>query len=199
MFCSHCGASNPDGAAFCQYCGNSLGGASTPLPSSTMPAPMPPPVGWGTGAPVPAPPPPRRRGVGRTVLIIVVVFVVILLVFGIIAYLTAPSSATVEVTGINFQSPDNACGLDGAVDSSYYNTTAGNSFTLSYDLTGPNATSGNGTLACSIQTINTTTAGFSITDANVPLSIPANTTQIFTFTVNPPNSAWTGTLTVVLT
>jgi hypothetical protein len=163
---------------------------------------MPPPIGWGSGAPmVSAPPPPRRRGLGHTVLVIIVVFIAILLVFGVVAYLLvpAPSSAIVEVTGINFQSPDNACGLNGAVDTSDYNTTAGVSFTLSYTLSGPNATSGGGTTACTISTVSTTTSGFSISGANVPLSIPANSSQVFSFTVNPPGTAWTGTLTIVLT
>ena len=198
MFCSHCGASNPDGAAFCQYCGSSLSSVSAPLPSSSAPPLAPPPTGWGMGAPVPAPPP-RRRGLGRTILIVLVVLVVVILVAGVISYLLAPSPPNVEIAGVNFQSPDNACGLNGAFDSGYYNTTAGTSITLSYDLTGPNSTSGNGTLACMIFTVTTTTPGFSISGANVPLSVPANATQIFTFTVNPPGNAWTGTLTVVVT
>lgn len=199
MFCPHCGASNPDGAAFCQYCGNSLSTPSAPLPSMTPPPPVPTP-GWGMGGPgAPPPPPPRRRSAGRTILIILVVLIVVILIAGVISYLLAPSPATVEIVGINFQSPDNACGLNGAVDPTYYNTTAGTSITLSYDLTGPNSTTGSGTVACAISSVTTTTAGFSISGADVPLSVPANTTQVFTFTVNPPNSAWTGTLTVVLT
>jgi len=30
MFCSHCGAENPEGAKFCSKCGNRLGAAATP-------------------------------------------------------------------------------------------------------------------------------------------------------------------------
>ncbi|UCD22661.1 MAG: zinc-ribbon domain-containing protein [Chloroflexota bacterium] len=30
MFCSHCGAENPDDAKFCSKCGNRLGAAATP-------------------------------------------------------------------------------------------------------------------------------------------------------------------------
>jgi len=133
------------------------------------------------------------------VLIVLVVFVVLILVAGVVSYLLIPAPASVEITGVNFQSPDNACGLEGATDTSWYNTTTGTSFVLSYLISGPNATSWNGTLACEISSINTTTAGFSITGANVPLSIPANSTQTLAFTVNPPGSAFTGVLTLVLT
>ena len=138
-------------------------------------------------------------------LIIIVVFVVILLVFGVIAYFLAPAPASgpaVTVTGINFTSPDNACGLNGAVDPTWYNTTAGQSFSLSYDISGnvTGVVSGvNTTGPCEIHTISTTTAGFSITGANVPLAVPANATQLLGFTVNPPSSAFTGVLTLVLT
>jgi hypothetical protein len=136
---------------------------------------------------------------GRVVLIILVVFVVLILVAGVVSYFLLPSPANVEITGVNFQSPDDACGLDGATDTSWYNTSAGTSFVLSYLIGGPNASSGTGTVACQITSVNTTTAGFSITGANVPLPIPANTTQTLAFTVNPPGSAFTGVLTLVLT
>jgi hypothetical protein len=126
------------------------------------------------------------------------VFVVIILVVGVVAYLFIPAPASVEITGINFQSPDDACGLDGAVDPSYYNVTAGQSFSLSYELSGNNTTSG-GTAACEVNSVSTSTSGFSISDANVPLAIPENSTQILSFTVNPPGSSFTGVLTLILT
>lgn len=132
-------------------------------------------------------------------LIVLVIFVVLILVAGVVYYLLAPAPANVEITGVNFQSPDNACGLNGAVDPSWYNTTTGTSLVLSYEIGGPNATSWTGTLPCTIASVNTTTAGFSITGANTPLHIPANATQILSFTVNPPGSAFTGALTLVLT
>jgi hypothetical protein len=139
------------------------------------------------------------------VLTIIVVFVVILLVFGVIAYLFAPASTSgpaVTVTGINFTSSDNACGLNGAVDPTWYNTTAGEAFSLSYSISGNvtgNVSGVNTTAPCQITTISTTTPGFSISGANVPLAVPANATQLLGFTVNPPNSAFTGVLTLVLT
>lgn len=204
MICAHCGGSNPDSAGFCQYCGNPLtGSAPSPLPSVTPPPP-PPPMGWsGTGAG--GPPPPRRRTLGRTLLIILVVFVVAILVVGVVSYLLVPSPANVTVTGINFQSPDNACGLNGATDPNWYNTTTGSSFELSYYISGVNVTyniSGhpvNGTAACEISSVSTTTSGFSISGANVPLAIAANSTESLSFTVNPPGSAFTGVMTIVIT
>jgi len=200
MFCSHCGGSNPNGAAFCQYCGSPLAAAGgAPLPSSVTAPPPPPPAWGGPGPGGMQPPPPRRRGLGRTVLIIIVTFVVLILVLGVVAYFLFPAPAGVEITGVNFQSVDNACGLNGAVDTSWYNTTAGQSFGLSYDITGPNATAGNGTLACTISSVMTTTPGFSITGADTPLSIAANSSQILSFTVNPPGTAYTGALTLTLT
>ena len=204
MFCSHCGGSNPDGAVFCQYCGSSLTpSSSAPLPSMTPPPPPPPPPGWGPRGQ--GGPPPRRSSAGRTLLTIIVVFVVILLVFGVISYLLAPASSSgpaVTITGVNFTSPDNACGLNGAIDPSWYNTSAGQSFPLSYDISGNvtgNVSGVNTTAPCEIYTLTTTTPGFNITDANVPLYIAANTTQILGFTVNPPNAAFSGVLTLVLT
>lgn len=203
MFCAHCGGSNPDTAAFCQYCGSPLG-TTAPLPSLTPPPP--PPTAWGTPGPgSPPPPPPRRRSLGRTVLIVLVIFVVIILVAGVVSYLLAPPAANVTITGVNFQSPDNACGLNGAIDPTWYNTTVGSSIVLSYDITGANVTytihnaTVNGTAACQIATVSTTTSGFSISGANVPLPIAANTTQILSFTVNPPGSGFTGVLTLVIT
>jgi len=200
MFCAHCGGSNPDGAVYCQFCGSTLTATSAPLPSSFAPppppTPSPPSAPWGAGAPAPAGR--RRGGVGRTVLFVLVIVVVIILVVGVVSYFLIPTAANVEITGVNFQSPDNVCGLDGAYDSAYYNATAGQSFTLEYDISGNNTTSG-GTAACEITSVSTPTAGFSISGANVPLAIPANSTQLLSFTVNPPGSAFTGVLTLVLT
>ena len=153
----------------------------------------------------PPPPPPRRRGLGNTIVVIVVVFVVILLVFGVIAYLLVPapsSGPAVTITGVNFFSPDNVCGLNGAIDPTWYNQTAGQSFPLSYEVSGNvtgNVSGINTTAPCVIDTLSTSTPGFNITDANVPLTIAANTTELLGFTVDPPNSAYSGVLTLVLT
>ncbi len=63
MFCTRCGASNPDDARFCQKCGAPI--AASALPASPGPsAPPPPPLAPAWSAPPPpapawsAPPPP---------------------------------------------------------------------------------------------------------------------------------------------
>ena len=105
------------------------------------------------------------------------------------AFFFAPQ---VEVTGINFASPDNACGLDGATDDGF-NATPGDSFQLTYSI--PN----NSSALCTISAVTTSTPGFSISGANVPLAIPANGSQLLSFSVNLPNSAYVGILTLVIT
>jgi uncharacterized membrane protein len=37
MFCTHCGAENPEGANFCSKCGNRLGAAATPTEDAAKP------------------------------------------------------------------------------------------------------------------------------------------------------------------
>lgn len=128
--------------------------------------------------------------------VVVVVFVV-LLVGGVLAFfLSAPPA--IDVTGINFVSPDNACGLDGATDYGF-NGTAGQSLEFTYQLY--NGLPNNATTPCTIANITTTTPGFSVTGANTPLTIPAgvNSTQVFSFQVNFPSNAYTGVLTLVIT
>jgi len=155
----------------------------------------PPPPAWGT-PPYMGPPPvaPRRRVWLWVLVAIVVIFLVIP-----IAFLSfAPTAPSVVVTGINFQSPDNACGLDGATDYGF-NASTSQTVSFTYAIYGPNATSGNGTLACQIMGVATSTPGFSVTGANVPLSIPANATQDLSYNVITPGSSYTGVLTIVVT
>lgn len=118
---------------------------------------------------------------------VVAVVIVALLLIGTL--LPGPS---ISVTGINFVSSDNACGLNGATDYGF-NGTAGGNLELTYSLFN------NATTTCTISNITTSTAGFSITGANTPLSIPANGTQLFSFQINFPNNSYTGVLTLVLT
>jgi len=201
MFCSHCGASNPDNASYCQYCGNTLGGPAGggPLPSGVPPSAPPsmPPMAAPTGYGAPPPAPRRRRSLARTILIILVVVVVVILVLGVVAYFLIPPAPSVTITVINFQSSDNVCGLNGATSQGY---TANTSETdqLSFGITGNNTTGG-GTAACTIHTISTSTPGFSISGANVPLAIPANQTENLVFDLTVPSSGYNGNVTLVLT
>lgn len=210
QYCPKCGASNPPSAAFCQYCGNALPSApAAPLASAGMSGPPPsnaPPWGapaygaapyGGAAYPPAAPPPPPRR---RLLLWIIVGFVVLILVVGAILIATAPPAVTynVVVTGINFASPDNVCDLAGATGEGF-NATTNSSVELSFYVSGPNDTSGSGTMACNITTIEADTAGFTVSGANVPLNIPANASPLLSFDVETPVDPFTGVLTLVLT
>ncbi len=142
----------------------------------------------------PTAPGPRRP---RMVQVAAVVVAVILVV-GVIVFLLPPApGASVTVTGIAVSSPDDACGLNGATDDGF-NATVGQSIQFTYDISG-NSTISGGTAACTIESVSTTTPGFSVTGANVPLSIPANSIQQLSFTMNLPGSAYTGVLTLVIT
>ena len=132
--------------------------------------------------------------------IILVIFVVAILVLGVLADLLLPvssSSSNVIVTGINFYSADDACGLNGATDTGF-NASTNQSIEFTYSISGNNTTSG-GTAPCEIENIGTTTAGFTVTGANTPLVVPANSSVDFSFAVNTPPDPYTGVLTLVLT
>lgn len=101
------------------------------------------------------------------------------------------------VTGIDYQSPNDVCGLAGATDTGF-NASEGQVVEFEYEVAG-NSTSNGGTAACTISAITATTPGFSISGANVPLLIPANATENFWFNVTCPSSPYTGILTIVLT
>jgi len=171
--------------------------SSAPLPPATPPPP--PPGGWGPspygGGPIGGPP---RRSRARTVLIVVAVVVVVLLVIGVAAYLLLPAAPpAINVTGINFQSPDDACGLNGATDTGF-TANESQAMEFTYQISGNNTTNG-GTAACTIHTVSTSTPGFSVSGANVPLSIPVNSSQLLSFSVTMPSSSYTGVLTLVMT
>jgi hypothetical protein len=150
-----------------------------------------PPAG---GSYYPPPGPPRRA---RPIVVVFVVILVIILVLAVVSLTFAPGNSGIQVTGINFDSPDNACGLDGATDYGF-NASTSQAIEFSYAISGNNTTSG-GTAACAINSINTTTPGFSVTGANVPLQIPANSSPTLSFQLNTPGSPYTGVLTFVLT
>jgi hypothetical protein len=214
-YCPQCGAPSSPSAAFCQYCGTALPPVpSSPLPSSGASGVSPPPPAWSTpppagpaytappyGAPVyGAPPyatPPPARPKRRLWLWIIVGFVVFFLVIAAVGYLLLPSAPAINVTEITFASSDDACGLE---NSAWEGFTANESQSLylGFNLTGP-ANSSGGTLACKITTVNSTTTGFSVSGANVPLTIPANTNETLEFNVTCPSSPFNGALTVSVT
>ncbi len=126
------------------------------------------------------------------------ILIVVVIIISVLAYIFVPvSSPNVEVTEFVIASPDNVCGLDGATASGF-NATPGGSLGLSFNVTGA-PTSDGGTAACTIETISTSTSGFSVSQANVPLVIPANATEILAFTLGIPSSSYTGNVTLVMT
>jgi len=131
------------------------------------------------------------------VLLVVAVVIVVLLLIGVVGYLLAPPAANVNVTAINFYAADDVCGLDGAT-SDGFNASTGSSVELSFSISGNNTTN-NGTAACEIETLTTSTAGFSVSGANVPLQVPVNSSPVLSFSVSVPSSSYTGVLTLVLT
>lgn len=200
VFCTHCGAANPAGASFCQFCGSAI----TPSPAAPLPtagAPAAPPAGWGGpayGAPgsgAAGYPPPPRRSRARTIVIVLAVIVVVILVLGVVSYLLLPSATyAINVTGINIFSSDDTCGLNGETATGFSANTS-QAYPITFQITGNNTTNG-GTAACSISSVSTSTPGFSITGANVPLQVPVNASPLLSFTVNCPSSAYTGVLTL---
>ncbi|MCI4372754.1 MAG: zinc ribbon domain-containing protein [Thermoplasmata archaeon] len=196
QMCPNCGGSNPAGAAFCQYCGSAFAtGAATPLPSNAPP-PAPPFPG-STNSWAGAPPQyaaPRRRS---RLLVVLAVIVAVILVLGVVSFLLVPPGPEIQVTIINVDSPDNVCGLDGEYGDGF-NASTGDLVGFDYLISGANASSG-GTLPCTIVAVSTPTAGFSVTNVSVPLTVPANETVDLTFSIQCPGSDYTGSLTLVMT
>jgi hypothetical protein len=196
QICPHCGGNNPPGASFCQFCGSAFTpSTSAPLPTGVPSVPTPyqaPPAAWGGGGP--PPPAPRRRS---RLLVIVVVIVVVILVLGVVAYFTTPPPPGIQINSINVDSVDNVCGLDGASASGFAANTT-DQVPLSFNVTGASAPNG-GTYGCTIETVTTSTPGFSLFNVSEPLIVPANETVILSFTVQCPNSDYTGVLTLVMT
>jgi len=194
MFCTHCGGSNPDGAAFCQYCGSALS-ASAPLPSLTPP---PPPSFGGptgpSGAPVPYPSqgaPARRRR--SRVLVIIAIVVVVILVVAVVAYELTPPAPAVQVVFINVYAPDNVCGLN-SNPTAYYGYNASTSETDTLDFPMPNYN----TTACTIESVATNTSGFSLSDIQVPLTIAGGVPDAsMNITITTPGSSFSGDLNLV--
>jgi hypothetical protein len=155
-----------------------------PPPGQGQYPPSPPPQGW-----MPAPPPPPKKS--RKLLWVGIIVVVIIVII-IIAALASTSSNSVNVTAVNFTSGDNACGTNGHTGSGITLSSGGSAQdTLSI-------TNGNWILSCTINSVSTTTSGFSLSGANTPLTIPAGGTESLSFTVTAPNHSYNGVLTIDL-
>jgi zinc-ribbon domain len=214
-YCPKCGAPNSPSAAFCQYCGAALPAATSSPLSSGPAAGVPPPPSWGTpppggpsyaappygatpyGTPAYGPPPPARPG-RRLWVYVIVGIVVFFVVIAAIGFFLIPAAPAINVSEITFLSTDNACGL---ANSDWEGFTGNSSqvFYIGFDLNGTaNSTSG-GTDACMITTVSAVTAGFSVSGANVPLSIPRNATETLQFNLTCPSSSFNGVLDLSVT
>ncbi len=151
----------------------------------------PPPEDERTGPP---PVPGRRR---RWVVVMVAAVATLLVLGGVLIY-DYPGGYPVDVAQINFVSPDNSCGLDGATDNGF-NATTGDALNFAYPIVGNASFTGSGTLPCAIHSVTTPTSGFTITGADVPLVVGANATQTLSYVVTCPPSSFVGDLTVVIT
>jgi hypothetical protein len=176
------------GVASCPRCGAALSSAP---PQSSPQSPSPP----GNPPEYPAVGPPgapsariraKRKLVGSIVAIIVVLVVLI------IVLLLYAGATTVQVTSLHISSSDNVCGANG-------NTLPGFSLhgggSVQETL---NVYNSNDSRTCTILTVRATTAGFGLSGANTPVTIPAGQVGELVFTVTAPNSAYVGALTIDL-
>jgi hypothetical protein len=177
-FCSRCGSPVPAGSEYCPRCGSRVEALSggPPLPAQ---APYTPPQAWAARTP------PKKPN--RTLwIVIVVVVVAAVAVIALVAYI---ASSDVDVTAINLVSTDDACSVTGHTFGGF---TAGRSTSEVRTLSIPNS----GSSACTITSVDTLTLGFSVSGANVPLTIPAEGTESLSFTIGVPPFAYTGVLTL---
>jgi len=135
-----------------------------------------------------APPPPKESGFPIWVIIVIVVVVVIGAVAAI-AVITAgevvhslSQLGVVQVSAINITSRDNACGLNGRSLLAGFLSGPDASFSDTLNITSSNSSS------CTIHSVAAVTAGFGLSDANVPLTIPGDGSQNLSFTITTPNS-----------
>ncbi|MGB6443225.1 MAG: hypothetical protein WBF81_08020, partial [Thermoplasmata archaeon] len=77
----------------------------------------------------------------RIVIVILVVFVVVILLVAVASFFFVAPPPNIIVTGINFYSPDDACGLNGATDYGF-DANSSTSIEFTYEISGNNTTAG---------------------------------------------------------
>jgi len=123
-----------------------------------------------------------RKWLGTSLGIGVVVAVVLIVVMVDLA------NTAISVTAIDYTSHDDACGINGDTQPGYTGGSGG-----SEEIT---ITLGGGPAGCTVTTVSTTTAGFSISGANVPLKVPSQGSARLSFTVTSPTASYSGVLTL---
>ena len=179
-FCSRCGSPVASGSGFCAKCGAPVAPAAPPPPPTYQTAP-PPTVVYA------APPPPAKKSHKVLWIVIAVVVVVIGVVLALV--LLAAAATSISVSAINFTSSDNACGMNSQTTLGF--TTGGGSTVQESVIV-----TGGLFLSCTINTVSATTAGFSVSGANVPLTVAADGSQTLTFNIHVPSGSYSGVLTI---
>jgi FtsP/CotA-like multicopper oxidase with cupredoxin domain len=136
--------------------------------------------------PRPSPFPQYHR---RRAWIIVVIVVGVGAVSALVLFLAAVPIVTVN--NINFISVDNACGANGSDLSGGFTIRAPSTATVSVTVDNTDNVS-----SCTIHTLRAVTAGFTITNADVPLTVGPGGSEYLNFTVQGPASGYTGNLTI---
>jgi hypothetical protein len=125
---------------------------------------------------------PRRTWLVAAIVVAVAVVIATVLLVAAVPFVT--------VTEIDFTSVDNACGANGSNVSGF---TVRATSTAFVNVTVVNSGSA---LPCTISSLRATTAGFSLSGANLPLRVSPNGSAPLSFTVHVPSSGYMGNLNV---
>jgi hypothetical protein len=118
--------------------------------------------------------------------------VVLLVGAGLVSTLLTPKPGSIQVPAIVIEAPNNVCGLN--TTPIYYfgdNWTTGSS--IGFDLTVPNYNA----TACQVRGVASGTAGFTLSQVQVPLSIPSGGNASMNLTITAPGSPYSGNLTLI--
>lgn len=195
--CQRCGGPNPSGARNCQWCGSAL-----PLPVAP-PIPSGPNVDYVPHISFEAPARDEefnsRRLPNAVRLGLAILFVVIFVVVAAtaatsqsstsISPITSPPSPEVNVVLVDVQSPDNACGLNGATEPGF--SGSGTSFTVVWTIYGPVG-------GCTLSDIAALTTGVTAEVPGLPIQIASEVNQSVNVTFELPSGEYNGIIQVMV-
>jgi hypothetical protein len=135
--------------------------------------------------------PPRRRR-SRVVILVVVIVAIGLVTAGVALQLLVPPPPPIEVGAIDVWAPDNVCGLSSnPVYYGGYNSSTGQAIAFELEVLNYNAT------ACTVNNVTTNTTGFSLSDVQPHVTIPADGNSTMNLTVTSPTSPFSGNLNLL--
>lgn len=121
----------------------------------------------------------------------ILVIAIILVAIGLVAYVYLPTlNNKVNVTEVTVSSADNACGLNGT---SWGGLSAPLGATIGFDFAVNNDNSSH---SCTISAISALTVGFSVSSANVPMTVPADSLGEVSFAIAVPAHPYSGALLI---